>query len=134
VCGYLIGVSLPSPSFDLSLAFLVLLASLAAVMGLKQPKRPSSLAVIPALGFLVARLLSSMVASHDLRSLQLLAPFLPALLLFFVLSEWVETQHQITAIYVSLTLTGFVLTTTLLIVSWFGDTADADAYAIRVRC
>ena len=130
VCGYLIGVSLPlTPSFDLSLVFLVLLASLAAVMGLKQPKRPSSLAVIPALGFLVARLLSSMVAAHDLRSLQLLAPFLPALLLFFVLSEWVETQHQIIVIYVSLTVTGFVLATTLLIVSWVSNTADADAWA-----
>lgn len=130
MCGYLIGVSLPlSPSFDLPLAFLVLLAILAAVMGLKQPKRPGSLAMIPVLGFVMARLLSSMVAPDVPRSLQLLAPLLPGLLLFYVLSEWVETQYQITVIYVSLTVTGFVLAATLLIASWLSDSAEADAWA-----
>ena len=133
VCGYLIGVALPlSPMFDLPLAFLVLLATLAAVTGLKQPKLSRSLAVIPVLGFVTARLVSSLAAPHVLRSLQLLAPFLPALLLFFVLSEWVETRHHVAAICVSLTVAGFVLATTLLTVWWLSDTSDADAWAHAV--
>ncbi len=133
VCGYLIGLALPLyPKFDLPLAFLVLLAILAAVMGLKQPELSRSLAVIPVLGFVAARLLSSLMAPHFLRSLQLLAPLLPALLLFFILSQWVETQHQIAAICVSLTVAGFMLATTFLIVSWFSDTSDADAWAHAV--
>ena len=101
VCGYLVGLALPlARPFDLPLVFLVLLAAAAAVMGLREPRSPVSPAVIPALGFVLARLLSSLAAPNALRSLQLLAPFLPALLLFFVLSEWIETRRQMIAIYV----------------------------------
>jgi O-antigen ligase len=130
VCGYLIGVALPlAPAFDLPLAFLVVLATCAALSGGTQPNLSRSLAVIPVLAFIAARLVSSLAAPDALGSLQFLAPFLPALLLFFVLSEWVGTRHHITAICVSLTVAGFVLTTTLLAVSWLSDTSDADAWA-----
>jgi len=133
VCGYLIGVALPLPTtLDLPLAFLVVLATVAAVTGLKQPNPSRSLVVIPVLGFVAARLVSSLAAPDALRSLQLLAPFLPALLLFFVLSEWVETRQHVAAIYVSLTLAGLVLATTLLTVSWLSHTSDADAWALAV--
>ena len=80
----------------------------------------------------VATPLSSMAAPDFPRSLQLLAPLLPALLLFFVLSEWVETQRQISVIFVSLTVVGFVLATTLLVVSWLSGTGDSDAWARAV--
>jgi O-antigen ligase len=111
---------------------MVLLATLAAVVGLKQPKPSRPLVVIPVLGFVASRLLSSMAAPDFPRSLQLLAPLLPALLLFFVLSEWVETQRQISVIFVSLTVVGFVLATTLLVVSWLSGTGDSDAWARAV--
>jgi len=84
------------------------------------------------LGFVLARLLSSLAAPNALRSLQLLAPFLRALLLFFVLSEWIETRRQMIAIYVCLALTAFVLGATLLVESWRSDTADAEAWARAV--
>jgi O-antigen ligase len=131
VCGYLVGLALPlARPFDLPLVFLVLLAAAAAaVMGLREPRSPGSPAVIPVLGFVLARLLSSLAAPNALRSLQLLAPFLPALLLFFVLSEWIETRRQMIAIYVCLALTGFVLAATPLVESWRSDTADAEAWA-----
>lgn len=134
MCGYLIGVALPlPPTFDLPLAFLVLLATFAAITGLNQPRLSRSLAVIAAvLGFVTARLVSALAAPDTLRSLQLLAPFLPALLLFFVLSEWVEARQHVAAIYVSLTLAGLVLAATLLTVSWLSHTSDADAWALAV--
>jgi hypothetical protein len=118
VCGYLIGLAVPLfPNFDLPLVFLVSLATLAALMGLKRPKPFRSLAMVPVIGFVAARLLSSMMAPHFDRNLHSLAPFLPALLLFYLLAEWVETKQQIAAIYVSLTIGGLVLATTLLVVS-----------------
>lgn len=129
-CGYFIGLALPlSPPFDLPLAFLIVLATVAASVGLRQSKPPSAIAVVPVLGFVAARLLSSLVAPHAPQSVQVLAPFLPALLLFYLLSEWVETRRQIVAIYVCLTITGFVLATTLLAGSWLSDSADVDAWA-----
>ena len=133
VCGYLIGVALPlTPAFDLPLVFLALLATLAAVTGRQQRPLRRSHAVIAVVAFVAARLASSLAAPHPPARLQFLAPLLPALLLFFVLSEWVQTRGHIAAICVSLTVVGFVLATTLLTVSWLSDTADPDAWAQAV--
>ena len=129
VCGYLIGVALPvSPTFDLPLVFLVLLATSAAIAGLKQPTLSRSLAVIPVLGFATARVVSSLV-TPDARSFQFLTPLLPALLLFFVLSEWVDTRQHVAAICVSLTVAGLLLAATLLTAWWLSPNSDADVLA-----
>jgi O-antigen ligase len=128
VCGYLIGIALPfTPAFDLPLAFLVLLGVLAAVTGLTQPSLRRSRTVIAVFGFVAARVASALVAPHA--SVQFLAPFLPALLLFFLLSEWVEAREHVVAICVCLTLVGLLLATTLLTVSWLSDASDPEAWA-----
>jgi O-antigen ligase len=133
VCGYLLGVALPvSPAFDLPLAFLVLLSTLAAVTGPKQSDLGRSRVLIPLAGFVAARLVSALAAPDPLGHLKVLAPLLPALLLFFVLAEWVQARRHVVAICASLTAAGFVLAATLLAASWLSDTPDAEAWAQAV--
>src|SRR5262249_46805992 len=91
VCSYLIGLASPiSPGFDLPLVVLIVLATLAAVAGVKQPTLARSFVLVPVVAFAAARLASSLAAADAARGLQVLAPLLPGLLLFFVLSEWID--------------------------------------------
>ena len=119
-------------AFDLPLAFLVVLAALAALAGRRERTRPRSLVVLVVLGFVGARLASALAAPHAPVGMQSLAPLLPSLLLFFVLSEWIDTRRHITAVCASLTAAGFVLATALLTASWLSASADADAWASAV--
>lgn len=132
VCGYLIGATLPlTVPFDLPLAFLVVLTTLAVLAGRNELTLARSPAVLGVLGFAATRLASALVVSHAPGNVQSLAPLLPALLLFVVLSEWVETRH-VAAVCVCLTIAGFVLATTLLATSWLSASTDADAWALAV--
>ena len=84
VSGYLIGLALPLfPALDVPLVFLVLLASGAVVMSQHVPGLGHRLATVPLVAFVIARVLSAVAAPDALRSLQIVAPLLPALLLFF---------------------------------------------------
>ena len=110
VSGYVIGLALPvSPGLDLPLVFLVALAVLAAIASPQQRRLGDSLVALPLLAFVAARLASALAAPEPLRSLKMVAPVLPGLLLFFVLSEWVRTEHHVAVVYVSLTAAGLVL-------------------------
>ena len=134
VCGYLIALALPmAVPFDVPLVFLVVLATVAALVGLHQARPPVSLASLAVLGFVLARVLSSVLGSDAGRSLRLMAPFLPALVLFLVLSEWVETKRQIVGVYVCLAGAALALAITLTSSAWLGGGADAAAWAEVIR-
>ena len=130
VSGYVIGLALPvSPGLDLPLVFLVALAVLAAIASPQQRRLGDSLVALPLLAFVAARLASALAAPEPLRSLKMVAPVLPGLLLFFVLSEWVRTEHHVAVVYVSLTAAGLVLATTFLVMGWLSAAGSADAWA-----
>lgn len=131
VAGYLLGLAFPvSATLDLPLVFLVLLGLAAAIVGLpQQPARPRSLIAIPLLAFVAARLVSALAAPQALRGLEVVAPLLPALLVFFVLSEWVRTRRHVVAIYASLTAAGLVLSTTFLVAAGLSGVASFHIWA-----
>src|SRR5262249_40055903 len=58
------------------------------------------------------------------------APLLPALLLFFVLSEWVRTRRHVVVIYASLTATGLLLSATFLAAAWLSGPRGGEAWAL----
>ena len=132
VCGYLIGLALPLfPALDVPLVFLVLLASGAVVVSQHVPGLGHLLAALPLLGFAVARVLSAVAAPDALRSLQVVAPLLPALLLFFAVSELVHARRHVLAIYASLTAAGLVLSGTFLATAWLSTTPSAERLGPR---
>jgi O-antigen ligase len=131
VSGYLIGLALPLfPALDVPLVFLVLLASAAVVVSQHVPGLGHFLATVPLLAFVVARVLSAVAAPDALRSLQIVAPLLPALLLFFALSELVRARRHVLAVYVSLTAAGLVLSATFLVTAWLSTGTSADGWAL----
>jgi O-antigen ligase len=131
VSGYVIGLSLPFlPELDVPLVFLVACAVLAALTSPGHPRLTRSLVALPVLGFVAARLVSALAAEETLRSLRIAAPILPALLLFFVLSEWVRTGHHVVVICVSLTVAGLLLATTFLVRGWLSPGANPDEWAV----
>ncbi len=132
-CGYVVGMVLPLfPWLDVPLLYLVVLAPLAALAGLGHPRTTRPLVVISGLAFVAVRIVSALTAGNVPRSVQLLAPLLPALLLFLVVSEWISTPRHVALIFASLTGAGVVLATTLIIVSWLSASADPDRWALAV--
>ena len=131
VAGYLLALAFPvSSALDLPLVFLVVVSLAAAFVGLPQaPAGPRSLILLPLLAFAGARLVSALAAPEAIRSLQIVAPLLPALLVFFAVSEWVRTPRHVVAIYASLTAAGLVLSATFLATAWVGRTGAPDAWA-----
>jgi len=132
VAGYLIGLALPvATAVDLPLVFLVLLGVAAAIVGLRQPPaRPRSLIAVPLLAFVAARLVSALAAPQAFPALPVIAPLLPALLVFFALSEWVRTRRHVVAIYASLTASGLVLSMTFLAAAWLSGPGAPQAWAV----
>ena len=130
VSGYLIGLSLPLPArFDVPLVFLVVLAVLAALASPRQTWFTGSLVALPLLAFVAARLASAVAAADMLRSIRIIAPILPALLLFLVLSEWVRSRRDVVTVCLSLTVAGLVLASTFLVMGWLSPDASADVWA-----
>jgi len=131
VAGYLLGLAFPvSATLDLPLVFLVVASLAAAFVGLPQaPARPRSPILLPLLAFVGARLVSALAAPEAIRGLQVAAPLLPALLVFFVLSEWVRMRGHVVAIYASLTAAGLVLAASFLAAAWVSGAGAPDAWA-----
>ena len=133
VAGYFLGLAFPvSATLDLPLVFLVLLCVAAAIVEFpKHPARHRSLIVIPMLAFVAARLASLVVAPPAVSGAEVVAPLLPALLVFFVLSEWVRTRRHVVAIYTSLTAAGLALSTTYLVTAGLSGKGFYDTWASR---
>ncbi len=132
VAGYLIGLALPgAAAVDLPLAFLVILVVAAALAGLRhRPAPPRSLIAIPLLAFVAARLVSALTGPQAFPALPVIAPLLPALLVFFALSEWVRTRGHVVAVYASLTASGLILSTTFLAAAWRSGPGASEAWAL----
>src|SRR5262245_10993762 len=131
VCMYLAGFGLPLP-WDMPLAGLGLLSALAIVCRVQNRHRASSRLAIVVLGFLLTMALSTLVSMDIGRSLQLSTPLLPAVLLFLLLSEHCQSLRDIRYVYLTLSLVGLGLASTVLGVAWMHGTVEREIIVAAV--
>ena len=116
-CIYLAGFVLPL-QWDLPLIGLALFGTLAVVTSSRASAPSWSPLTLAVVAFLSATALSTLVSEDIGRSLRLSAPFLPGVLLFFLVAEHFTSPQDTRLVYITFSLVGRGLASILLWFAW----------------
>jgi hypothetical protein len=116
-CAYTASFAVPF-AWDISLVVLALSSVLATVFSSRN-RLPASLPLVfPVLVFLVATGLAVLVSEKMGRSVQLSAPLLPAVLLFFLIADHFHGPRDTRLLYLAFSVVGLGLASVLLWTVW----------------